>query len=211
MNEKIKTVLFAVAVTAIFTLMVSGINTALKSRIDDNKKIAEQQVVLRLLGLIAPDKPVAENEILPMFASKVSKIDFPAQPAFACYRLREGDSQLSVIAFKGQGFWDNIHGFMAINASQNIITGLTFTQHGETPGLGGRISEPEFMARFKNKSFAAIRSDGLRLKVVAEGAARREDEIDGITGATGTSTAIEKIVNHALANFINLNQGGTSK
>lgn len=210
MNEKIKTVLFAVLVTAFFTFLVSGINAALKTRILDNKKIAEQKVILKLFGLTSNEKPVPESEILPMFAAKTQKVEFSSQPGFECYRLKEGNDKIFVIAFKGQGFWDNINGFMAINMGDSTIAGLAFTQHGETPGLGGRISEPEFMARFNQKPFGTIRSDGLRLKMVAEGSARKTDEIDGITGATGTSSAVEKIVNNNLANFISLNQGGTS-
>lgn len=210
MNEKIKTVLFSILVTAFFTFLVSGINAALKTRIDDNKKVAEQKVILNLLGLNPDEKPVPENEILPVFAARVEKADFPAKPELICYRLKEGNKDIYVIAFKGQGFWDNIHGFIAINAPGKTISGLAFTQHGETPGLGGRISEKQFMARFNNKPFANIRADGLRLKVVAEGSAKRDDEIDGITGATGTSSAVEKMINNTLTSFINLNQGGTS-
>lgn len=210
MKERIKTVLFTILITAFFTFMVSGINAILKTRIDDNKKISEQKVILELLGLSSDDKPLMASEILPVFASKVKTESFPANPGFLSFRLQEGNSDLNVVSFKGQGFWDNILGFMAINTANNTIAGLAFTQHGETPGLGGRISEPEFMARFKNKPFATVRSDGLRLKVVAEGSATRPDEIDGITGATGTSGAVEKIINKTLADFINI-KGGISK
>lgn len=207
MNEKIRTVLFSILVTAVFTFMVSGVNVLLREKTDRNKTVARQKVILTLFGLIDSAGHLAEDVVPSLFASETVKIDFgPSGPE--CYRLKNSDRSLQVVAFSGQGFWDKIAGFIALDMQNKIITGIEFTQHAETPGLGGRISEPEFKARFKNKSFAAIRSDGLRLKIVAEGSAGRADEIDGITGATGTSNGVEKIINSTLANFIALQEGG---
>jgi len=208
MNEKLRTVIFTVAVTAAFTLMVSGINAALKTRIDNNRLIAEQRVILGLFNLFSSDSHVSDENILALFSDKIEKVS-PADPTrHSLFRLKDQSSQINVIPFKGQGFWDNIIGFLAIDADKAIITGLAFTQHGETPGLGGRISEPEFKKRFAGKPYSAVRSDGLRLKLVAEGSATRPDEVDGITGATGTSSAVEKIINNTLNNYLSLNQGG---
>lgn len=208
MNEKIRTVIFTVIVTAAFTLMVSGINAALKTRIDNNRLIAEQRVILGLFNLSSSENPVSDENILALFGDKVEKIKSsdPAKPSF--YRLKDQSSMINVIPFKGQGFWDNIIGFLAVDSASKTISGLAFTQHGETPGLGGRISEPAFMKRFAGKPFSSIRSDGLRLKLVSEGSASKPDEIDGITGATGTSSAVEKIVNNTLNQYLSLNQGG---
>lgn len=210
MNEKIKTLLFTIVVTAFFTFMVSGINSVLKERIDLNSKVARQKVILRLFGLITADKVISESDIPALFAAETETVKLGADSALECYQRKNSADQLFVFAFSGQGFWDNIFGFLAVDAQNQQIKGIEFTKHGETPGLGGRISEPDFKARFKDKPYANIRSDGLRLRLVAEGSATRSDEVDGITGATGTSSAIEKIVNSALAQFISLKQGGVS-
>ncbi|KAF1079211.1 MAG: Na(+)-translocating NADH-quinone reductase subunit C [Candidatus Rifleibacterium amylolyticum] len=210
MSEKIKTLLFTVAVTALFTLLVSGINAVLKDRIELNRSVARQRVILGLFGLIAADRPVADSEVPVLFAEQTEPVKFASDAAFECYRRRNSGDEMFVFAFSGQGFWDNIIGFIAVDAKSLQIKGIEFTRHGETPGLGGRISEPEFKARFKERSFATKRSDGLYFRMVAEGSANRGDEIDGITGATGTSSAVEKIVNRSLAYFASLNQGGNS-
>ncbi|NCB38853.1 MAG: FMN-binding protein [Erysipelotrichia bacterium] len=206
MNEKIRTVMFSILATAVFTFMLSGVNALLKERIDRNRTIARQKVILALFGLLNTAATVGEDAVPSLFAAETLKIDL-GDSAPECYRLKNSDSELFVVAFKGQGFWDNIFGFIALDMQSRTISGIEFTQHGETPGLGGRISEAEFKARFKNKPFAQIRLDGLRLKVVAEGSAANVDEIDGITGATGTSNAIEKIVNNTVATFIALKEG----
>lgn len=209
MSEKIKTLLFTVAVTALFTLLVSGINAVLKDRIELNRSVARQRVILGLFGLL--NQPVADSEISALFAEQTEPVKFAGDEAFECYRRRNSNDEIFVFAFSGQGFWDNIIGFIAVDAKSLQIKGIEFTKHGETPGLGGRISEPEFKSRFKDRSFAAKRSDGLYMRMVAEGSATRGDEVDGITGATGTSSAVEKIVNRSLAHFVSLQQEGNSK
>ncbi len=210
MNEKIRTLLFTIAVTALFTLLVSGINAGLKDRIELNRSVARQRVILGLFGLIPADRQLADSEISGLFAEQTEPVKFASDTDLECYRRRNSAEKIFVFAFSGQGFWDNIIGFLAVDANSFQIKGIEFTKHGETPGLGGRISEPEFKLRFKDKSFADQRPDGLYLRIVAEGTMARADEIDGITGATGTSSALEKIVNRSLAHFTSLIQGGIS-
>lgn len=211
MSDKIKTLLFTVVVTALFTLLVSGVNFVLKDRIELNRTVARQKIILSLFGAIDSSQPIVEAEIPALFTQQTEPVKFSDDNAFECYRRKNSGDDTFVFAFSGQGFWDNILGFLAVDAKNMQIKGIEFTKHGETPGLGGRISEPEFKSRFNDKSFTNKRQDGLYLKLVAEGSASRADEVDGITGATGTSSAIEKIVNAALAKFISLKQGGTNK
>ncbi|EKD83429.1 MAG: hypothetical protein ACD_39C00685G0004 [uncultured bacterium] len=210
MSDKIRTLLFTIVVTAVFTFLVSGINAALKGRIELNRTVARQKVILSLFGLVSAEKPVAESAIPALFAAETEPVKFVGNAVFECYRRKNSTEELFVFAFSGQGFWDNIVGFLAVDTQSMQVKGIEFTNHGETPGLGGRISEPEFKARFRDKPFANIRPDGLRLRLVAEGSATRPDEVDGITGATGTSSALEKIVNTALAKFLTQKQGGIS-
>lgn len=211
MNDKIRTILFTVAVTAVFAVLVSGVNTALADRIAANRTIAKQKVILGLFGLANEMQKTAEEQIPAFFSNKVTVSSDFNEVKIEAYRLKDGNSGLRVCSFVGQGFWDAIKGFIAVDLHSKEIRGIEFTQHGETPGLGGRISEPEFKTRFVGKPFSQIRSDGLRLKFVAEGSAKKADEIDGITGATGTTSALEKIVNQALSGILTVAERGTSR
>lgn len=204
MSEKIKTVIFTVFVTAVFAVLVSGVNSALSERIAANRTIAKQKVVLGLFGLAPHD--LAEDKIPALFSEKVKINQAFKETKIESYQLNSGSSSIVVCSFSGQGFWDAIKGFIALDLGEKKIKGIEFTQHGETPGLGGRISENEFKARFVDKPFSTVRSDGLRLKFVAEGNATKADEIDGITGASGTTSALEKIVNGSLAEIIEISE-----
>ncbi|GAB4280447.1 MAG: Na(+)-translocating NADH-quinone reductase subunit C [Candidatus Rifleibacteriota bacterium] len=211
MIDKIKTILFTVMVTAVFTFLVSGVNSALSARIAANKLISKQKVILSLFGLASETEKISEGEIPGFFGRKVTADNSLKSLNVESYRLLAGNPDLQVFSFAGQGFWDTIKGYIAVDRKKKLIKGIEFTQHGETPGLGGRISEREFKARFVDKPFGKVRSDGLRLKFVPEGSAVKTDEIDGITGATGTSTALEKIVNNILNEISKSFTGGNEK
>ncbi|MFZ5950074.1 MAG: FMN-binding protein, partial [Candidatus Rifleibacteriota bacterium] len=137
MKEKLKTVLFTVAVTAIFTILVSGVNAVLADRIAANKLVARQFVVIDLFGLASETVNLTDAQIPGYFDEKIV-----ADPAFKdsgieSYRLKGSTGGLVVCSFFGQGFWDNINGFIAIDLADRKIKGIEFTMHGETPGLGG--------------------------------------------------------------------------
>lgn len=107
--------------------------------------------------------------------------------------LRDGeDISLVVLPVYGVGHGGMIEAMIALRGDMNTIAGLTVTNQVETPGLGARIEEPAWQASFAGKS---LRDDSGAMRfTVARGHATSEFEVDGITGATRTSNAIQRIV-----------------
>ncbi len=107
--------------------------------------------------------------------------------------LRSGDeTSLVVLPVYGVGHGGVIEAMIALRGDMNTIAGLTVTSQVETPGLGARIEEPTWQASFAGKS---LRDEGGTMRfAVARGHATSEFEVDGITGATRTSNAIQRIV-----------------
>lgn len=68
------------------------------------------------------------------------------------------------------------------------VSGIKIVEHSETPGLGARAGEDDFVSQFENKSAP--------LAVVKAGAA--DGEINAISGATVTSNAVVSGVNEAV-------------
>lgn len=66
-------------------------------------------------------------------------------------------------------------------------TGISIVSHGETPGLGSLIEDPEWQKQFKGKT----KSDQLEVK----------KDIDSISGATISAKAVAKGVKDALGVF----------
>ena len=49
----------------------------------------------------------------------------------------------------GNGLWDWISGFVALDKDLNKVVGVAFDHKAETPGLGARISSDEIQNRYK--------------------------------------------------------------
>lgn len=198
MIDKVKTVVFTVVVTAVFALLVSGVNAALQNTINKNKVAARQKVILSLFGYASETAKLPIDDLQAFYRQNVVDHEAFAKKELEGFKLKNSDKDIIVCSFSGQGFWDVIKGFIALAPEAGVIKGIEFTRHGETPGLGGRISEPQFKARFVDKPVPAPDSNGLRLDFVPEGSANKPREIDGITGATGTTSALENIVNQTI-------------
>ena len=70
------------------------------------------------------------------------------------------------------------------------INGVSIMTHTETPGLGARVVEPRFTEQFKNMEM------GGALNLVSKGG-----KVEGITGATLSSTGVVNAVRNALDEF----------
>ena len=88
---------------------------------------------------------------------------------------------------------------MALSAPDfQTIKGITIVHQEETPGLGGRIAEKEILDRFKGKKILP------QLIIQRPGKAKEQNEVDGITGATLTGKAFEKVLNSEVKKYLPL-------
>lgn len=109
------------------------------------------------------------------------------------YLLRDGDDiSLALLPITGSGYNGRINAVLAMQGDMNTIAGMAVTRHSETPGLGARIEEPGWLADFAGTETRG--EDGNLRFTVAMGAANSPYEVDGITGATRTSKAIQNMV-----------------
>ena len=105
------------------------------------------------------------------------------------------DKQI-IFEFHGNGLQGPIHGAISLMADMETIKGMTIIKQEETPGLGGRIGEAEFLERFKNKKLFP------ELSIVREGKASGINEVDGITGATLSCDALQDMLNSESKKYI---------
>lgn len=110
------------------------------------------------------------------------------------YLLRSPDDQIELVVLpvSGTGYGGPIEAMIAINVEPGTVAGLTILSHNETPGLGGRISEPAWRHQFVGKS---VRDGSGNVQLaVARGGATTEYEVDAITGATRTNNAMTRML-----------------
>jgi len=115
------------------------------------------------------------------------------------YRNREGSI---AFRFAGRGHQGTISGLIALGPDLQTLKGLVIREQQETPGLGGRITEEEFLSQFRGVVLDP------RLVILPTGiAASADNEVEGITGATMTSKALEAIINQSIQEVIQKLEG----
>lgn len=107
----------------------------------------------------------------------------------------EDDVVQYVLPIYGKGLWSTLYGFLAIDADGQTIRGITFYEHGETPGLGGEVENPGWQAKWDGKK--AYEGDDVVIEVV-KGQASGDSEIDGLSGATITTKGVSNFVQYWL-------------
>jgi Na+-transporting NADH:ubiquinone oxidoreductase subunit C len=118
------------------------------------------------------------------------------------YLVRDGERIKTIIMpVYGYGLWSTLYGFLALAGDGKTITGLTFYEHGETPGLGDFIKSPAWQARFHGK----LAFDGhgkLRLSVIKgrvdPASPEASYQVDGVAGATLTSRGVNNLLRYWL-------------
>ncbi|NQV24183.1 MAG: Na(+)-translocating NADH-quinone reductase subunit C [Rhodopirellula sp.] len=129
------------------------------------------------------------------------------------YEIRKDDGHLDqvILPIYGKGLWSTLYGFIAVDADGQTIRGITFYQHGETPGLGGEVENPDWKALWPGKSafdaadLKKASPDHLPIPTiqVAKGhvtpeTPQAEHKVDGLSGATITSNGVTSLVRYWL-------------
>lgn len=128
------------------------------------------------------------------------------RPSYAVvYIIREaGELSGIVLPVYGYGLWSTMYGYIALGADANTVIGLRFYEHGETPGLGGEIDDPDWQAQWRGKKIYGESGEPL-IEVVkgqaasgAAGKTRAAYQIDGIAGATLTGRGVTNLLRYWL-------------
>lgn len=119
------------------------------------------------------------------------------QAKYATVYVLEKDDHVDkvVLPIHGYGLWSTLYGFIAVKGDGNSILGLTFYEHGETPGLGGEVDNPKWKAQWPGKKIYKADHE-VGITVTKGGAADLSDpyEVDGLSGATLTSVGVDNLV-----------------
>lgn len=97
-----------------------------------------------------------------------------------------------VLPVEGKGLWSTLYGYLAVEKDGDTIAGLTFYQHGETPGLGGEIDNPRWKSLWPGRKIHNAKGENaIRVVKGAAGAvSEAPNKVDGLSGATLTSNGV---------------------
>lgn len=114
------------------------------------------------------------------------------------YVLRDaaGKADRYVLPISGYGLWSTLHGYLVVGADANTVAGITFTEHAETPGLGGEVDNPGWKALWPGKRvFDASGAPVLGLKKgIDPTKPEAVHQVDALSGSTLTSNGVTNLV-----------------
>lgn len=117
------------------------------------------------------------------------------------YLIRDenGALQQLILPVHGKGLWSTMYGFLALDNDFTTVKGFAFYEHGETPGLGGEIDNPDWKSQWPGKKIygpeGKIRIDVLK-GTVDRGASDAVYQVDGLAGATLTARGVENLLHY---------------
>lgn len=180
------TVIFIAIVCFLFVGVLALVQASTAERVAQYRENSRKAAVLDSLQIAYTDFADAAR----LYDSSIVPVQ--GQDAYTA----EIDGRLYIaVQQSGAGLWGTITIILAALPDGSEIRGMQIIAQNETPGLGGRIEE----AAFKNQLNGRKTING-RLAIIAgaEASSETQSTIDGITGATRTSKAMEVIINLAL-------------
>ena len=127
----------------------------------------------------------------------IAKIRRIAKVALVYEVKKDGKLDQIVIPFHGKGLWSTMYGFLAVAPDTTTVRGITYYQHGETPGLGGEVDNPKWKSLWPNKK---LFDDNWNVAIhvikghVSDSSPKAQYEVDGLSGATLTTNGIDAMI-----------------
>lgn len=185
--KALKIIIFVVIMGTVSSALLVGMNSFTAPLISKNEELKLKSAVLDVLEI-----PYDKLTVFNIFDDKVRVVTADKAKFFV------SADGAAAFEFYGPGLWGPISGVASVNPGFTTIKTIKILHQEETPGLGSRISEHSFLKQFRGKGFMP------RLIFMPEGKASANNEIDAITGATGSSRALEKLLNETLQKNANL-------
>ena len=155
--------------------------------------VPEDQVDPATFDQLKAQADPATSEAAPQNDAQVKRIP---NNALVYQVVEDGKVKELILPLEGKGLWSTLYGYIALGADTNSIEGLTFYQHGETPGLGGEVDNPRWKALWKGrKAYDEGWKPVIRvLKGTAGSPEEAPHEVDGLSGATLTSNGVTRLL-----------------
>ncbi len=191
MKDKIMMIVTILVLSSILTTILLAVDFYTAPLIERNVEIKTKKSILNAFGIpyeIENLDEVYENNITEI------KIEINGEEK-EIYKTQAGELAFE---YSGSGLWGPIEGILALEPDLKTIKGITIIKQEETPGLGGRITEKEYLDSFVSKLIIP------ELIAVSPGTSSNENEVDTISGATMTCDAFIDLLNEQADIYLNI-------
>lgn len=135
----------------------------------------------------------ATSEAAPPNGAKVARIP---NNGLVFEVVENGELEAMIFPIEGKGLWSTLYGYIALAPDARTVVGITFYDHGETPGLGGEVDNPGWKAKWEDrKVFNERWKPVIAVKKGIAGSPSEDPyQVDGLSGATITSRGVTELV-----------------
>ncbi len=227
-DSNVYTIVFAVILVVVVGSLLAFFANATKEMRDNNDKVKTQIDILSSMGVeatrtnatemfnqyikkqyVVEGTTATENSEAYLIdvkkeqdAAKTGKVQ--RLPLF----IGEKDGKtIYIFPVRGNGLWDAIWGYVALNDDLKSIYGVFFDHKGETPGLGANITESFFKDDFKGEMI--YDKDGNYKSVTTSKSNadpnnldKTDNEVDAISGATITSNGVSAMLKKDISLYL---------
>jgi Na+-transporting NADH:ubiquinone oxidoreductase subunit C len=225
---------FSLIVCVVCAFGVSAAAILLADRQEVNAKVAQQEKILDVAGLIRPGEKLSTDQVQSLFEARLipvlveletgnlladadgvspaefdmmktakatndvaadneAKVRFQPKVGKIYYQVDDkGQVKKIIVPIEGYGLWGFLFGYLALEADGETISGITYYNHKETPGLGGEVDNPNWKGSWKGKKAFKPGEPEVAIQVVKN--ASGEFEVDSLSGATITSRGVSSMM-----------------
>lgn len=207
MKQYTKMLAFVFIMGFLTSLVFVGMDALTAERIEANKDAAIYSAVLTHNEISYNSGNLADvfNETI-----TIEEVDYQGQTL--TFYINESNGNISFMygIFSLGGLWGPVRGVITLESDFQTIVNVTVLEEQETPGLGGKVKNREFLDQFIG--LVLLPELDRPVEVNKDAAENKSNEVDEISGATGTSYAFERLLNDSYQIYRDLwlNRGGES-
>lgn len=145
------------------------------------------------------DQRKAAKETETSIAVKIDPAGIGRRSKIASVYLVKNGSQVKtiILPIHGKGLFSTLYGFIALKADKQTIVGLKFYEQGETPGLGGEVENPRWLALWPGKKL--LNNSGKPALKLVKTIPANEYEVDALSGASMTTRGLQNMLDYWLS------------
>ena len=207
--------IFAGALCLVCSFMLTFAASSLKPMQLKNQMIDKQKNILKVLSVTTADKKYTNEEIDQLYKTYIKNkwvdekgklVDTETNSPIFLY-VKDGQIDAYAIPISGYGLWSTLYGYFSVDGDGTTVRGITFYEHGETPGLGAEVEAKWFQDNFIGKKIASETGEFKSVAIVkgkVENSIKpnqRQYYVDGISGATVTSNGVTSFLKEALMKY----------
>ena len=224
-NSNGYTFIFAIIMVVVVASVLAFAATSLQPLQNENVRKEKMQNILATIG-IETDRDGAEelynkyitetialkedgsvDETADAFTVDLAKeLKKPVnEQIYPLYEANVDGAKYYIVPLRGKGLWDAIWGYVSLKDDVNTIKGAVFDHKGETPGLGGEITQVLFRQRFADEKIFDGSGNLIGVSVVKGnvGPSNKDDnKVDAISGATITGNGISDMISERLIHYL---------